>query len=245
MTNDMLQVIREEGARRYPAEACGVVIRKGKKSLAIPCENISSNPTMFIVNPDDYLAAVRQGEVIGVWHTHPEASPQPSEADRVGCENSELPWYIVGVYRQADGTLSFSDMVTLEPNGFELPYLERPYAFGVLDCWSLVRDYYRREFGIKLGDYPRIEKFWLKGHDFFGDGWAKEGFVQLINDEAPQRGDLFIMQTESSGAPNHIGVFVGDDLMLHHAHGRLSRHDIYGGYWHKHTIYHIRHRSML
>lgn len=241
-SNDLIAVIHEAGAREYPNEACGVVIRKGKKSVAIPCKNVGEHPQhFFVMDVEDYAKAADQGEIIGIWHTHPNLPPVPSDADRVGCENSEVPWYIVGVYKTEDG-FDFSEMNVIEPSGFELPYLERPYAFGVLDCWSLVRDYYRREYGIKLGDYPRIERFWANGHDFFGENWKREGFVQLI-DEEPKEGDLFLIQTDNSGNANHIAIYVGNEMILHHCHGRLSKRDIYGGYWQKHTMIHLRHKT--
>lgn len=242
ISNDLVTAIQEEGARQYPNEACGVVIRKGRKSIVIPCKNNSEHPRHhFVIDIADYAAAADIGEVIGIWHTHVEEPQTPSIADKAGCENSELPWYIVGIYKTNDGFV-FSNLEILEPSGFELDYLERPYAFGVLDCWSLVRDYYRREYGMKLGDYPRIERFWAEGFNFFGENWKKEGFRQLI-DEEPQPGDLFLIQTDSTGNPNHIAIYIGNEMILHHCHGRLSRRDIYGGYWQKHTTHHLRHES--
>lgn len=242
MTSDLLDVMKEEGAKAYPHEACGYVIRKGKKSLAVPCVNASETPrNHFLIDAQERHRVESMGEIVGVWHTHVDEPPTPSAADRVGCENSDLPWFILGVNGPA-GSPSFSELVTLEPEGFELPYLERPYAFGVLDCWSLVRDFYRREYAIALGDYPRIEDFWLKGMDFFGQGWKEQGFRQLI-DQEPAAGDLFLIQTDASGLANHIAIYLGDEVILHHCHGRLSRRDIYGGYWQKHTVIHLRHAT--
>lgn len=243
MSNDLISFIQEEGARQYPNEACGLVVRVGKKSVPVACKNVAENPQQhFVMDVRDYAAASDMGEIIGIWHTHVEIPPTPSDADKMGCENSELPWFIVSVYKAEEG-YNFSEMTITEPSGFELAYLERPYAFGVLDCWSLVRDYYRREFNIKLGDYPRIERFWANGYNFFGENWKNEGFVQLVNDEEPRTGDLFLIQTDGSGNPNHIAIYLGDEVILHHCHGRLSRRDIYGGYWHKHTTHHLRHKS--
>jgi proteasome lid subunit RPN8/RPN11 len=243
MSNDLVSFVQEEGARQYPNEACGLVVRVGKKSVPVACKNVAENPTQhFVMDVRDYAAASDMGEIIGIWHTHIEIDPTPSDADKMGCENSELPWFIMSVYK-AEGGYNFSEMTVTEPSGFEMPYLERPYAFGVLDCWSLVRDYYRREFNIKLGDYPRIERFWANGFDFFGENWKNEGFVQLVNDEEPRTGDLFLIQTDGSGNPNHIAIYLGDEVILHHCHGRLSRRDIYGGYWNKHTTHHLRHKS--
>lgn len=243
LSNDLLQKIQEEGAKQYPKESCGLVVKKGRKSFAVACKNTAEDPKMhFVMDVNDYAAAAEMGEIIGVWHTHVEISPQPSEADKVGCENSELPWYIVSVYKTGD-EFSFSDLVTFEPTGYEISYVERPYAFGVLDCWTLVRDYYRREFDIVLGEYPRINRFWAVGYDFFGENWKKEGFEQITDGSEPKSGDLFLIQTDNFGKPNHIAVYVEGGLILHHAHGRLSRRDIYGGYWQKHTTHHLRHKT--
>jgi cell wall-associated NlpC family hydrolase len=51
------------------------------------------------------------------------------------------------------------------------------------------------------------------------------------------------MQTDGSGNPNHIAVYIGNEMILHHGHGRLSRRDIYGGFWQKHTTHHLRHKT--
>jgi proteasome lid subunit RPN8/RPN11 len=237
VNNDLAQVMRDAAERSYPAEACGVVISVGKKSIAVECKNIAVNPNAhFMIDPVDYCAAADRGEVVGIWHTHPELSPQPSDADRVGCEASELPWFIIGINKVQD-SFTFEGPIVVEPSGFEMDYVGRPYVFGVLDCYSLVRDYYRRERGIKMGEYPRIDRFWNKGHDFFLDNFKNEGF-ERVEDE-PKEGDLFIMQV-SAAIPNHIGIYIGNDQMLHHCDGRLSRRDIYGGYWLKHTVAHIR-----
>jgi len=240
--DDLLAVMKTCAEKSYPNEACGLVVRVGKKSRAIECINVSATPaTHFLISPQSYAQVADVGEVVGVWHTHVNGPATASPADMVGCENSEVPWYIVAIHK-TDSAFGFSEMVIVEPSGFELPYLERPYAFGVLDCWSLVRDYYRREFDIALGDYPRIERFWANGHNFFGECWPQEGLVRVDGQE-PQVGDLFFIQTDGTGNPNHVAIYIGDELILHHCHGRLSRRDVYGGYWAKHTQIHTRHKS--
>lgn len=242
MANDLMDVIRPAAAEAYPNEACGVVIRVGKKSVAVPCKNTSSEPKCrFVIDPTDYALAADRGEVIGIWHTHIDIAPTPSDADLAGIENSELPWYIVSIYKKGDD-FEFVGPTVTEPTGFKMGYLERPYVFGVFDCYSLVVDYYQRERGLTLGSYPHIESFWAKGFNFFGDNWAKEGFRQLI-DQQPEPGDVFLIQTDKFDAPNHVAIYLGDDMIMHHCHGRLSRRDVYGGYWLKHTVAHLRHKT--
>lgn len=232
-----------EASRVYPNEACGLIVQVGSKSVPIACTNASEVPThQFLIPTDEYLAACERGEVIGVWHTHVNILPTPSEADKVGCEASALPWFILSIFKNEADEVSFSDIHKLEPSGYELDYLGRPYVFGVLDCWSLCRDYYRREYSIELDDFPRISEFWKAGHDFFEKNWAEQGFVRQI-DQEPQAGDLLMMQTDSTGKINHIAVYLGDGIMMHHCHGRLSKREVYGGYWLKHTSHHLRFKT--
>lgn len=245
ISNDIRIVMMTEAERSYPNEACGFIVAKGKKSVPIVCHNVAEIPQQqFRISSEEYAKAADQGEIIAVWHTHVNLPPAPSDADKASCEMMGMPYLIQSIFLNEDGDKSFSDIQLLEPTGFEMPYLERPYVFGVFDCWTLVRDYYKREYGITLSEFPRIDKFWQKGYDLFGENWAKEGFAQLIGEE-PKVGDLFLMQTDSSGKINHIGIYIGNEMMLHHAHGRLSRRDIYGGYWLKHTSHHIRYKDFM
>lgn len=242
---DIISFMMEEGAKAYPNEACGFIIAKGKKSVPVLCTNISSSPkNQFLVSLDEKDAISKEGEIIAVWHTHCNVPPTPSDADKANCEAMSVPYLIMSVYRNEEGKFDYSELQLLEPSGFEMPYLERPYVFGVFDCYSLGRDYYKREFGIQLGDYPRIHNFWSNGFNFFGENWEKEGFVR-VDDSEYKVGDVFLLQMSTSEYPDHVGIYVGNEMMLHHQINRLSRRDIYGGHWYKHTVAHLRHRRFV
>ena len=243
VSQETFALMCEEGKRQYPNEACGLIVCVGKKSVAMTCPNTHEKPRdNFRIAPTDYAACAKLGKIIGVWHTHTDESPEPSEADRAMCEGTGLPWYVASVRKNAEGNFYHEGPVAIDPCGYETPYTERPYVYGIHDCYTLVCDYYRREFGILMKrDYPRIEEWWSKGYDFFTENYIIEGFVSVTGQE-PQVGDVFIIQS-SSQVGSHIAIYIGDDKILHHCHGRLSTRDIYGGYWEKHTINHIRHKS--
>lgn len=242
ITTDAFSLMCEEGALRFPNEACGLIIQVGKKSIAIACPNTATEPlNRFRIAAVDYAECSKQGKVIGVWHTHTNESPEPSEADRAMCEGSGVSWYIVGIMK-VDGEFQFDGPITIDPSGYQTPYLGRPYVYGIHDCYTLACDYYIREFGIEMRrDYPRIEEWWSKGHNFFVENFANEGFVQLINQDV-EVGDIFLLQI-SSVVPSHIAIYLGDDVILHHCSGRLSKRDVFGGYWAKHAVVHLRHES--
>lgn len=239
INKSMMAAIREAAEAEYPNESCGLFVKVGKKVLTVVCRNVANDPRAdFVLSPADYAKAADAGEVMGVWHTHIEQSSHPSQADRASCNNSGLKWYIVSVHKTPDG-FALSDPLEMIPDDSEMPYIERPYAVGVFDCFSLVRDYYRREFGVLINDYPRIEEDGTKGYTKFRERFPAEGFRRLIDVE-PEVGDIFVLQM---GDEQHLAIYVGNDRILHHSRDRFSREDMYGGMWTKHTILHLRHGS--
>ena len=131
----------------FPSEVCGlVVVIKGRKRY-IRCKNIAVNTyDHFIIDPLDYANAEDQGTIFGIFHSHPYQTPFPSSADLTACENSKKIWYIYAV--------ALGQWHEFEPTGYKAPLIGRHYAFGVHDCWTLVKDYYV-SVGIKLRDWDR------------------------------------------------------------------------------------------
>lgn len=240
-SNDSIEeVIKREGVLRYPNEACGFVINKGKKTITVACENVASDPSLYFeISASDYSKYSDIGEIVGVWHTHPEGNSKPSDTDIKGCKDSELMWYIVGVIKEG-GEFRFSALETVVPIGDSTPYVGRSYIPNVFDCYTLVQDYYDREFGIKIGDYQNEKDWWLSGKSYFEDMFQKEGFVVVT--DAPKIGDVYFIQTDSPVA-NHVAIHVKEDTILHHTYNRLSKHDMYYGYWEKHTVKRVRHNT--
>jgi len=170
---------------------------------------------------------------VAIVHSHPVTNPAPSNADRVACEKSGLPWFIVNPKTEGWGYC--------EPSGFELPYVGREFVFGVVDCYSLVRDWYGKEFGLQLSDYERRDLFWERGENLYLDNFHREGFHKIPFDEL-QYGDALLMQLGSK-LPNHTAIYIDDQQILHHIQGRLSSRDVLGSYYTKNIAMVLRHES--
>lgn len=238
LTHDLLEQLRAAAQVAYPRECCGLVLRvPDAEGLHYwPCRNILSPgeaQDRFELDRNDYVAAAERGEVVAVVHSHPNASAHPSMVDRLGCERSGLPWLIVG---WPSGVV-----IQIQPEGWEAPLVEREWGgIGVMDCYTLIQDYYRRELGIVLPDFERTDDFWVRGENLYFDHLDEAGF-DLASGE-PRKHDMLLMQVNSDKVANHAAVYLGDGRMLHHLYGRLSERTVYGGYWARHTLGIARHR---
>jgi len=204
-----------------PKEACGLVVVVKGRERYIPCKNLAPNASdMFILDPEDYAAAENLGEITAVFHSHPKTAAAPSEADRIACESSGLPWVICNPV--------VNTWAELAPCGFKAPLVGREYTWGVADCWSLVRDWYI-ENNILLPDWPRpADPREFERNPIFDECWAAAGFSLIDEEEELKRGDALLMRINSKGL-DHCAVYIGDSMILHHLAGRLSSRDIYGG----------------
>lgn len=234
LTEKLKEEILKHGKQESPKECCGLVaIVKGRKRY-FPCKNIAEGPEEhFIIDPDDYIKVEDKGEIIAVVHSHPLVSPKPSGADLVACEKSGVPWII---FNPDNETWEYC-----EPEGFELPFVGREFSHGIVDCYTLWKDFYERELGIKMGEYFRRDDWWHRGENLYLDNFKKEGMYE-VDPEDIQYGDVILMQIESP-VPNHAAVYLDNSIILHHVHGRLSSRDVYGGYYKKNTAKVIRHES--
>jgi proteasome lid subunit RPN8/RPN11 len=229
-TEKIISAIMEHAISESPRECCGLIVA----DQYVPCRNVSESPCeQFSICPEDWVTAEELGEIMIIVHSHPYANPQPSPADRAACEISGLPWLIVNPQT--------GEQVSFEPEGYQAELIGRPFVYGVHDCYSLVLDFYQRELGITLKHYPRDDRWgwWKQGEDLYAERFAECGFVSV---ETPEPNDLILMQVESPVA-NHLAVYLGDNIMLHHIMGQLSRREVFGGYWQKHTVKFLRYQG--
>ncbi|MDR5774917.1 MULTISPECIES: C40 family peptidase [unclassified Caballeronia] len=235
MNDATKKAISDHALSCYPAESCGLVILQDGTECYVPCRNLSATPgEHFVMSPEDYALAEDMGPILAVVHSHPGAPARPSMADKAIAEKSGIDkWVIISVGVQDDGSVGTEDWCEFGPSGYSAPLIGREFVHGVHDCYSIVRDYYKVERGIDLPDFERDDRWWEDGKsNLYMEHFAEAGFVDVGQDAQLQPGDVLLMQIRSKNdVPNHAGIYLGDNVMLHHMHGRLSGRTVWGGMW--------------
>ena len=233
--------------KEYPKESCGVVyVPMDKEDMVYyPCRNMAARDEHFFIRPQDYADCEDRGKILKIVHSHPNYPAKPSQADMAACEKSGLPWVILGWPSKT--------LKEIEPHGYVPPLEGREFSFGILDCYTIVVDYYRDVLGIHINDHEREDHFWERNVDHYCDeNFKKEGFV-VVDFDNIQEHDLIFMALRSK-VMNHVGVFLGFKsfggrtnvpVMLHHLQDRLSEKIVYGGFWHKNMRRILRHKKMF
>ena len=216
-----------------PRESCGLVCIVSGKQKYFPCNNLGVGTDNFVLDPEDYDKADTAGEIVAVIHSHPNMSAKPSQADLVACEASGLPWWIIGIPSE--------HWEYLEPSGYIAPLVGREWTHGILDCYSIIRDWYKQERNIELPEFDRHDEWWKAGQNLYLDNILKVGFKPIKQEEL-QTGDVILM-TIGSSVPNHGALYLGDGVILHHIQNRLSTRDVFGGYWLKNTTGYYRYEN--
>lgn len=231
----------------YPRECCGLLVNREY----IECENIADNDSEFKINPRDVVRAEKLGNIEAIVHSHPNGSVKPSTFDLIQMQHHNVPWVIVA-YPEID-------IKVHAVKEYKAPLINREYIHGVLDCFSIVRDYYSRELGIQIANFDRIDKWWesASNSDLYVDNFASQGFVQV---DSLQRHDVILCRVQPTEHVNHALIYLGDDgsltseqsdaaigqhLVLHHPYRRRSRREIYGRVWQQRKAIIVRHKSLM
>lgn len=234
----IIEQAREHAREAYPEESCGLVAR----GVYVRCDNVAADPATH--EPDNKDCGCRLCAFIiasdclskhlytleGVIHSHPDGRPWPSKADMISQIQTDVPWMIMPL----DAELDLPPVIW---GGDIEPVIGREFVHGVTDCMSLIRDVFRLGKDalaeqhiedwpydpIDFKDCAREDEWWLHGESLYEENWKKWGFEKIAESEA-RSGDVFIAKIRSN-VPNHGGVMVGDDTILHHLPNRLSRRE--------------------
>ena len=244
LTKSIKKAIIDHALAEYPRESCGVIVRKEY----IPCKNISPDDTQFEIDPIDLVGAGNEGTIKAYVHSHPDGSTEPSMPDKVQMNLHGLPWIITnGV-----------DVALHKPDGYQAPLIGREYHHGLMDCFTIVKDYYQRELGIVINDYPRNDVWWESADSkpLYLDNFKSEGFVEVDN---IKKHDVILCRLGRTEHVNHALIFIGDGaltseptdsvisdcLVLHHPYNRQSIREMYSDQWQRRAAIIVRHKDLL
>ena len=226
--------MREHAMSLPDQEVCGLIAA----DKYWPCKNTHPSPSQFFaIAAKDYARIERKGPIQGIFHSHIDRQSKFSAEDVKGCKASQTPWVLF--------CLGTSEWSYADASG-NAPFLGRPWVYGIYDCYSLFRDFYKREFNIQLADYNRGAEFEWASPEWrmFEKNVKDQGFIEV--ESAERKGDMLLMQLQSP-FPNHTGVLINPsrNIFYHHLLDRFSEENVYGGYWAKHTNKVLRHKELL
>lgn len=203
-------------AESYPhEEVCGLV---GPDDF-LPCRNINENKKhFFTIHPKDTLLAYRKfKQIIAVFHSHVENQTNFSEFDYQQSERHNLPYWLY--------CLKTKEFKILEPNHARYKkYLNKQFEEGLQDCFSLVCDFYKKEFDITIFD-PFVER--AKNFRKIQTTVLEQKFyldLIKINNFKPIHSDFKIFDILIFKFDNrlHMGIYLKPNQILHQLRNKNS-----------------------
>lgn len=215
--------IAEHLEAEYPREGCGVIAVQQGVLNWFPCTNKASSGENFVIDSKEYLKIKRSADIVGIIHSHPDASSEPSQSDVDHCNALGIPYYIFSYPEM--------DLSIVEPTINSVGLYGRQYRFGISDCFEAARDYYKEELSIELPHREAFEDdWWLKDLDYFTEEYITTwGFNRVDFSEAVP-GSLLIFKI-GARCNNHCGVYLGNNIFFHHAQNRLSCREQLDSIW--------------
>lgn len=213
LPDDIITLIKEHAHREIPKESCGVVlIRKGRRSY-VECTNVAELDC-FKIDPVQFARLQLSGDIEYVVHSHTSGN-KPSDHDVSACAALKLPYLIY--YCETD---TYEVLLKNKLIG-------RDYEFGKQDCFEAARDWF-----LVHGVYMPPRRNWL-------DNWNQLGY-NYINDQvldwpvkpvkSPRYGDILTLAVLEEN-PNHIAIYLENDMIFHHAVNRLSCRENMYPFW--------------
>ena len=237
MTHCVDQV--RELARKTPKEEiCGFIVATDFGEEIYPTKNVSSQPTRgFEISAEEFVRASKGGRIVATYHSHPSNSVSPSDIDKRTCYRSGLPMLIVS------SISGQSEWVKPESDDFKLE--GRIFAYGVFDCYELVRDYYRLKLGIDLPVIASEEGWWNRGQNLFLENVTRCNLVEVPGPTRREHDILLLQYLLRVKVPHHLAVYVGDSEILHQPMHQFSGRTLYGNSWRLRTRHTLRHQKLM
>lgn len=116
------------------------------------------------------------------------------------------------------------------------------FDLGRQDCFTLVMDFFRTNFGIIIPDVARPNDWDPETDNLIDKHWIESGFQKLDVDEnwPPRPADVLVC-TVGGSVPNHLVVYLGGNRIIHHKVGMMSGEEVMRPAWKRYTSFILRH----
>lgn len=217
LPEDIILQIKIHALSVAPQECCGVILVKKGKRKYYPCTNISKEPDSFIVDPIEYTRVSMQGDVEYIVHSH-TSGQSPSEHDIQAYNVLKIPYLIYYIESDTYGVYCHKGYNKL---------IGRDYIFGEQDCFEAARDWFLVHGIIMPPRRKWLDNWWEQGYNYISSevlNWPVEQVKDLIY------GDILAL-TINGDIPNHIAIYLDNDIIFHHAVNRLSCRENMYPFW--------------
>lgn len=213
LTDELKQELIECAEKCKPYEMCGLLFDNNGVISFKEYPNVADDPIEhFEIDSSVWWL---EENIVAVVHSHNNGRAYLSANDVRQMRLVELPYVLVcgnevNCYRPIE------------------PFIGRPFEFNQIDCYNLFRDVYMLA-GIDYPEKTYPENWYELNMNLYIEGLSENGFEKV--DNVLETGDVILFCIGSDEIPNHCGIYLENDLFIHHSIDRLSKRDILGGYW--------------
>lgn len=247
VTDNQKLIIKEHALEENPKECCGLILLNEE---VVKLKNKSYFPLeAFVINFEDLPDDIELSDIKGFYHSHPQGGKK-SSLDVYFSHKVNLPFAIYNIPGD-----SFS---TYSPNGYyELPLVGRDFLANEIDCITLVKDYFKRNLNIEVEDikhpirevepdawqnHPEFWKYNKKDNMAFVELYKERGF-SVVSDL--KKNDIVLSDNGLVKALSHVGVYVGNDKIIHHPYPTRSIIDSFQNFKENSKIMYMRHKLFV
>ena len=193
--------------------------------------NEQGDPKLVLDKPvsdDDFIGTIYQVDALS-----PDAVDILSKGPEYYQNNRPI-----AVLSRGTGIYDFSLPTDFETNP---PYTGRPFIHTKWDCFTLLRDYYKREFNIEMPPVDYFDDWWKKGEDFYMQLSGVAGFYPVTE---LKKYDVLAMRINAY-VFNHSAIYLGDNKILHHMGGKFSCIEELRPAYYKSIFGYFRHKELI
>lgn len=244
LTQELKDYIKKHSLEEKNKECCGLIYKNPDSNLGIfRCGNASDIPKEhFFINPKEFVEASCLGDIIGIYHSHVEKE-NFSFLDKTNANGHALIFVMYNIK---------NDFFKIYyPQSNNNTYINKAFQIGKVDCFSLVREYYKEEFDIEIPDYPRTEAQLEEYSNMFSKRFNEGNFSIIIDGQITKdnfsklkENDILIFRDKNE-KESHMAIYLGGNTILHHRRNKLSCMEPFHQIYKDKTVFTVRHNSFI